>query len=216
MKNNNIPNMITIARVLLIPVFMVLFWVPFAYHYLVAGIVYVVAAVSDIVDGSLARKWGVVSVTGKLLDPIADKALTICAAVSALASGMMWNSAVGAVLLSIIIVREFAVSALRMFAMSSGVVLASDWSGKAKTILTNTALPVIIIGSQWPGIELLSQVTHHLGNALGALAVAVGGCIHYFVANRSLFATAGQGNATDTDKQPNGSQNTDTTSNGQK
>lgn len=203
MKNSNVPNMITITRVLLLPVFMVLFWVPFAYHYLVAGLVYVLAAVSDILDGSLARKMGAVSVMGKLLDPIADKALAICAAVSALAAGMMWNSAVGAVLLSVITVREFAVSALRMFAANRGVVLAADWSGKLKTILTNIALPVIIIGSQWQDIELFYQITHHVGNALWALAVAVavGGCIHYFVANRWVLVDAPQrdsdGNDTD-------------------
>ncbi len=135
----NLPNKLTLMRMLLVPVFMV--FVSLTQYgasdynqtwYLVACVVFAVAAFTDFLDGYLARKWKMVTDFGKFLDPLADKLLTTVAFLY-----MMRDGVCSPVVVSIILAREFAVSGLRMVAASSpdGKVIAANIWGKMKTVL---------------------------------------------------------------------------------
>ena len=135
----NLPNKLTLTRIILVPVFMIfvsltqfdnemfnLTW------YLVAGIIFAVASFTDFLDGHLARKWNMVTDFGKFADPLADKLLTTVAFIY-----MMRDGVCSPVVLCIILAREFAVSGLRMVAAGAkdGKVIAANMWGKVKTVL---------------------------------------------------------------------------------
>lgn len=136
----NLPNKLTMLRILLVPVFMVLAGVTqygtASYTtnawYLAAGIVFAVASFTDYLDGYLARKWNLVTDFGKFADPLADKLLTTTAFLYMLVDGVC-----DPVVLAIILAREFAVSGLRMVAAGApgGKVIAANLWGKVKTAL---------------------------------------------------------------------------------
>lgn len=194
----NLPNKLTVLRVLLIPVFMV-----FAGSWrsvspgispelclLLAGIVFAVASFTDFLDGYLARKNNLVTDFGKFMDPLADKILTTTAFVYMMADGVCHP-----VVLVIIITREFAVSGVRMIAASSpsGKVIAANWWGKAKTVLQMLTIIFYYIG--------FAVIPHAAGSIdpvqvatwvlcwLVALVTLVSG-VQYIWANRSFINTA--------------------------
>ena len=126
-----LPNILTCVRVLLIPVFMVLAYQNNMPCDIAALIVYVVACLTDYVDGYLARKNNQVTNFGKFMDPVADKLLVMAALLIFIEDGTIPAWAV-----AIILGREFIVSALRMVAASEGLVIAANMWGKAKTMIT--------------------------------------------------------------------------------
>ncbi len=145
----NLPNKLTMARMILIP-FMMFFYladfIPFGIGKIVALVIFAVASFTDLLDGKIARKYNLVTNFGKFLDPIADKVLTTAAFVLFIADGTIpapW----GVIVVTIIITREFAVSALRLIASAKGTVLAADIWGKAKTMVTMIALPASFVVS---------------------------------------------------------------------
>ena len=135
----NLPNKLTLARIVLVPVFMI--FVSMSQYftqdynprwYLIAGIIFAVASFTDYLDGHLARKWNMVTDFGKFADPLADKLLTTVAFIY-----MMRDGVCSPVVLCIILAREFAVSGLRMVAAGAkdGKVIAANMWGKVKTVL---------------------------------------------------------------------------------
>lgn len=143
----NLPNKLTMLRVILVPVFMV-FAALSRYGtqdfnaglMLAAGIVFAVASFTDFLDGYLARKNNLVTDFGKFMDPLADKCLVTAA--------MLWFVEIGqmpAWALLIVIVREFAVSGLRMIAADKGRVIAAGWSGKVKTASTMVCIVLMLL-----------------------------------------------------------------------
>ena len=138
----NLPNKLTLTRILLVPVFMVFASLTSLSgiaagsfqptYYLIAGIVFAVASFTDCLDGHLARKWNMVTDFGKFADPLADKLLTTVAFIY-----MMRDGVCSPVVLCIILAREFAVSGLRMVAAGAkdGKVIAANMWGKVKTVL---------------------------------------------------------------------------------
>ena len=130
-----LPNILTCVRVLLIPVFMVLAYQNNMPCDIAALIVYVVACLTDYVDGYLARKNNQVTNFGKFMDPVADKLLVMAALLIFIEDGTIPAWAV-----AIILGREFIVSALRMVAASEGLVIAANMWGKAKTMITMISL----------------------------------------------------------------------------
>ena len=130
-----LPNILTCVRVLLIPVFMVLAYQNNMPCDIAALIVYVVACLTDYVDGYLARKNNQVTKFGKFMDPVADKLLVMAALLIFIEDGTIPAWAV-----AIILGREFIVSALRMVAASEGLVIAANMWGKAKTMITMITL----------------------------------------------------------------------------
>ncbi len=144
MNNLNTPNKLTVARMAMVPVFMAVLlleiWVPdwSVFTRAFAGVIFSAAAITDAVDGRMARKYNLITDFGKFLDPIADKMLVLSALICFVRLDMMF---LGEWLTVIIILREFAVSALRLVVSREGgeVVSASIW-GKLKTVLQMAAV----------------------------------------------------------------------------
>lgn len=189
----NLPNKLTVLRILLIPVFIVFASLPqFRFAYLIAMAVFAFASYTDFLDGHIARKRGLVTDFGKFADPLADKILTTTAFLY-----MMMDGACHPIVMVIIITREFAVSGVRMVAAGApgGKVIAANIWGKAKTVLQMVS---IIIYYLMAGIAYAVPLPQ-LGSAalvvswwlcwLVAALTAISG-IQYIWANRSYINTA--------------------------
>lgn len=145
----NTANKLTILRVILIPVYLVVWYLNLKYSALLALAVFVIASVTDFLDGYVARHYNQVTTFGKFMDPLADKILVITA--------MIWFVSVGLLpvwALVIVVAREFAVSGLRLIAVDNGRVIAAAWSGKVKTFSTMVCLCLMHL----PIPEILVQV----------------------------------------------------------
>ena len=137
----NLPNKLTLLRVILIPFFLLFMYIDFPFHYAVALVIFAAASITDALDGKIARKRGLVTNFGKFLDPLADKVLVI----AALTVFVDLNDVnMGAIPLIIITAREFMVSGLRLLAADSGVVVAAGIWGKLKTAFTMVAIEAIL------------------------------------------------------------------------
>ncbi|MGB5809722.1 MAG: CDP-diacylglycerol--glycerol-3-phosphate 3-phosphatidyltransferase [Polyangiales bacterium] len=143
----NLPNLLTMLRIALIPVVLWLladgtpeanFW---------AAMVYIGTALTDLVDGYLARRWGQISVLGKFLDPLADKLLVMATLVFLAYLGRL--PFLGVVAVIIMVGRELSVTALRTIAMSEGVVMAAMRAGKDKTALQMVAILMLIVHQRY-------------------------------------------------------------------
>ena len=158
----NLPNKLTLLRVILIPVFVLfLLWQFTRFNILISLIIFAAASLTDLFDGKIARKHNLVTDFGKFLDPLADKALVMAALVVFVELG--WC---GSVPTMIILFREFMVSALRLVVKSGdGVVIAAGWFGKVKTAFTMAAIVGILLlhgvealGVAIPAIGIISSV----------------------------------------------------------
>ena len=137
----NLPNKLTLLRVILIPFFLLFMYIDFPFHYAVALVIFAAASITDALDGKIARKRGLVTNFGKFLDPLADKVLVI----AALTVFVDLNDVnMGAIPLLIITARECMVSGLRLLAADSGVVVAAGIWGKLKTAFTMVAIVAIL------------------------------------------------------------------------
>ncbi|MCI6582213.1 MAG: CDP-diacylglycerol--glycerol-3-phosphate 3-phosphatidyltransferase [Oscillospiraceae bacterium] len=137
----NLPNKLTILRVILVPFFILFFYLEAVPgNYLIAFLLFAAASVTDALDGHIARKNNLVTTFGKFLDPLADKVLVISALCCFVEKGLM-----SAVPLIIIVAREFMVSGLRLVTASEGVVVAAGIWGKLKTAFTMVAIVAILI-----------------------------------------------------------------------
>lgn len=144
----NTPNKLTIARMIITPVFLaVLLWESLPHRFLVATIIYSIAAITDAIDGKLARKNNQITNFGKLLDPIADKVLTT----SALLAFMVMNLC-NIWIVMIVLTREFAVASIRMIAAANGVVIPANFWGKLKTVSQMTFTIVIMLLGEVQGL----------------------------------------------------------------
>ena len=129
----NTPNKLTVARMIACPFFMAAMAIDFPYHYLISLVLFAVAAVTDAIDGNMARKHNLVTNFGKFLDPLADKMLTT----SAFIGFIMWQgiSAHAVWVCFIVLFREFLVSSIRLVLVTSnGKVVAANIWGKSKTV----------------------------------------------------------------------------------
>lgn len=190
----NLPNKLTVMRMVLIP-FMMFFYlasfIPFGIGKILALVIFVVAALTDLLDGKIARKYNLVTNLGKFLDPIADKILTAATLFMLMADGTIpapW----GVIVVTIIIAREFMVSALRLIAASKGVVLAADIWGKAKTMVQMIALPILMLVPFLVALNVVAWVVLTVAIigwiALGAATVlTIVSGTNYLVKNRSCF-----------------------------
>ena len=139
----NLPNKLTVLRMLIVPVFIILMYAdPMPFNYLAAAIVFIAASVTDWLDGKIARSRNLVTTFGKFLDPLADKILVISALAVFVDNPVINMSAVPLV---IIIAREFVVSGMRLLAMEDGVVIAAGIWGKLKTAFTMVTIVVIMV-----------------------------------------------------------------------
>ena len=144
----NTPNKLTIARMIITPVFLaVLLWESLPHRFLVATIIYSIAAITDAIDGKLARKNNQITNFGKLLDPIADKVLTTSALLAFMVMDLcnIW-------IVMIVLTREFAVASIRMIAAANGVVIPANFWGKLKTVSQMTFTIVIMLLGEVQGL----------------------------------------------------------------
>ena len=164
--NVNLPNFLTVSRILLIPVFVVLFSTPTPERSLWAAFVFVLAAVTDVLDGYVARRSGQITKLGRLLDPIADKLLVL--------SGLFLLVGLGQVAAWVAIVitgRELAVTGVRAIAGSVGVVIEAEKLGKYKMVFQVIAITgLILANSELPGVAVL----YGLGMAFLYVALVLG------------------------------------------
>jgi CDP-diacylglycerol--glycerol-3-phosphate 3-phosphatidyltransferase len=136
----NLANKITLSRVVMIPIFLVFCYLDFpASRYIALGI-FILASLSDFLDGQIARRRNLVTDFGKFMDPLADKVLVTAAMLMFVAWGQM-----PAWVLAVVIAREFAVSGLRMMAATDGKVIAAAWSGKVKTAATMVCVILMVL-----------------------------------------------------------------------
>lgn len=136
----NTANKITILRILMIPVFMIVLMMDFAYNDIIAALIFAIAAATDGVDGYVARKYNQITDFGKFIDPLADKLLVATALICLVDLGR-----IASYMAVIIIAREFIVTSLRIVAISKGVVIAAEMTGKIKTVIQIIATVISIL-----------------------------------------------------------------------
>ena len=168
----NTANKLTMLRVVLIPVYLVLMYLGYTY---VALAVFILASITDFVDGYIARHYNQVTDFGKFMDPLADKVLVLTAMVYFCSVGVLPAWA-----LVIVMAREFAVSGLRMVAVDNGRVIAAAWSGKVKTFSTMICLCVMHLPIpawlNWVCVVIIAGTTLYSG-------------VEYFVKNKDVLNT---------------------------
>ena len=190
----NLPNKLTLLRFALVPVFMVFMYIEHPYSYLIALIVFAAASFTDFLDGSIARKYNMVTDFGKFMDPLADKLLTTVALIYLCLNGMCHE-----VVICIVLAREFAVSGIRLIAAANpkgSKVIAAGMMGKAKTVLQMVAsmlgllaLALLYMGSiPQSTYDVMAMVTNVLMWAMAVLTVVSG--MQYIVPNFDLIKNA--------------------------
>lgn len=190
----NLPNKLTVARVLMIP-FMMFFYlatfIPYGIGKIIALVLFIIAALTDLLDGKIARKYNLITNFGKFLDPIADKILTSAALFMLIVDGTIPNPW-GVIAVTIIITREFAVSALRLVAAANGRVMAADIWGKAKTMVQMIAIPLAMLLAVWLSIGavnwliIVTQIFAYTLILVATVLTVVSGA-NYLIKNKDCF-----------------------------
>ena len=170
----NTANKLTMLRVVLIPVFLVLLYLPIPFHRVFALVIFILASVTDFIDGYVARHYNQITDFGKFMDPLADKLLVVSAMLWFIESGQMPAWAV-----LIVVAREFAVTGLRLVAVDNGRVIAAGWSGKVKT--ASTMVCIVLMFLPIPAELNLACV------AVIVLTTIYSG-VEYFVKNRDVIS----------------------------
>ena len=204
----NLPNKITLTRIFMIPVFVLLFYLDVmdGWNYLIAAIVFVLAAATDALDGHIARSRGLVTNLGKFLDPIADKVLVSTAFIVlltrsevfsvpfALFSGAAMEGALYAmpvaagICVALILARELIVSGFRMVAAERSLVIAADKLGKVKTTCQDASIALLLAG-----MGFLSSAAGRVIALIGIIlffvctVLTVISGVNYIVKNRQVF-----------------------------
>lgn len=202
----NLPNKLTISRVIMIPLFILFFYLPFIGHFVVALAVFAVASLTDLFDGKIARKYNLITNLGKFLDPIADKVLVLSAFVVFLTIPWIftvftgsWAIIVAGCGVAVILAREIIVSGFRMVAADAGIVIAADKIGKYKTVTQMVAVVILLIsaslldifginyGREW--LVTLNKVISYTGLVFFAVSVilTVISGINYVVKNKEVL-----------------------------
>ncbi len=186
----NLPNKLSILRILLIPVMVAVFYLPMIpYNYVISAGIFAISAFTDFLDGYIARKYNLVTDLGKFLDPIADKILVLSALVVIITEptimgyeNLVFGKILGGVGVSFIVAREMAVSVLRMIASGKGIVLAAEKVGKIKTFVTDFAILALLVSSDISAI-------YYVGIVLFIISVilTIYSGIFYLVKNREVF-----------------------------
>ena len=196
----NLPNKLTLARLILIPFFIAAFYLGFFMgHYFVALWIFVIASITDFFDGYIARKYNMITDLGKFLDPIADKVLVLSGLIVLISDpyetnvfaqigtiGMIY----GGIGVSIIMAREMVVSSLRMMAAKKGVVLAAEMTGKVKTFFTDVTIIILLLtGDLLNFAPSVGIIFDYIGLACFGISVllTVYSGISYLIKNKEVF-----------------------------
>lgn len=176
----NVPNRLTILRVVMIPLFVVAMLCPdFPYSDYVAGGLFIAACVTDFFDGYLARKYNQITTFGKFMDPLADKLLVSAALICFLADA---DSAMPVWAVIIIISREFIISGFRLVAAEKGVTIAANYWGKVKTVVQMIMSILLIFDFQHPFFQILDVIFVY-----AAVILTVISLFDYIYTNRDIM-----------------------------
>lgn len=172
----NLPNKLTVARMISVPFFVAAFMMQ---YYTVAFVLFIAASFTDMLDGKIARARGLVTNFGKIMDPLADKILVYSALCLFVEDGIIpgWT-------LIVILAREFAIAGMRTVAASEGTVIAAGMSGKIKTVLQMIAVSVLII-AMGP-LPMLMQPGMIVFWA--SLIMTIWSGLEYIIKNKSVFS----------------------------
>ncbi len=174
----NLPNKITIFRVCMIPIFLIFMLVstiPGGRY--IAAAIFIIAALSDLLDGYIARKNNLVTNFGKFMDPLADKLLVSSAMICLVELKLL-----PAWIVIIIIAREFIISGFRLIASDNGVVIAASWWGKIKTVVQMVMSIMLIINLDFVFINVLEQIAIYLAAVLTIISL-----IDYMIKNKNVL-----------------------------
>lgn len=175
----NLPNKLTLFRVVLIPFFVFFLLAPFfvGYGNYIAVAIFIVASLTDFLDGKIARKYNLVTNFGKFMDPLADKLLVCSAMICLISTGQL-----PAWIVIIIISREFIISGFRLIASDNGVVIAASYWGKFKTTFQMLMVIVLILNIEHPVFEVIGTVLIYVSLALTIISL-----IDYIIKNKDVL-----------------------------
>lgn len=176
----NLPNKLTVLRVLAVPFFIVLYLMGYIYA---ATALFILASATDALDGHIARSRGLVTNFGKIMDPLADKILVISAFVV-----LVQLDVVPGWMLIVILAREFIVSGLRTVAAADGIVIAAGFSGKLKTVTQMIAVPLLLL-ENWP-CKYIDFPLDQIMLWICVILTVISG-IEYIVKNKEVFLKGG-------------------------
>ena len=178
----NLPNKLTVLRVIMVPffVFFMLTDVGGAAYKWIALAIFVIASLTDMLDGKIARKYNLVTNFGKFMDPLADKLLVCSAMICLIPSGKLPTAIV-----IVIIAREFIISGFRLVASDNGIVIAANYWGKFKTV-SQMAMIIVLIADLGGVFDLIGQILIWL-----ALALTIISLIDYVWTNRQVLTQGG-------------------------
>lgn len=182
LKKLNLPNKLTLSRMIIAPIYLALMLADFENHFLISAIVFGIASLTDFFDGKLARKYDQITVFGKLCDPVGDKMLFLAALLAFLKYDMcsVW-------VIMIVISREFIITSLRMVAVDQNVVIAAGILGKIKTACQMIFTILIMLFLQYDFLLLLStrQISNILMWIVAVLTVVSG--VKYIIDSTKLI-----------------------------
>ncbi len=167
----NTPNKLTILRVLLIPVFVIVYLnehIP--YNEIIAASIFIIASLTDFFDGYLARKYNLITNFGKFLDPLADKLLVNIALICFLS---IPDNPVHAWVVMVIISRDFIISGFRLVASDNGIVIAADYWGKVKTTVQMIMTILVIVDFDTPVMNIVEEVLIYAAVILTIISLIV-------------------------------------------
>ena len=175
----NLPNKLTILRMILVPVFVIFMLLPIPFGRIPALIVFIAASLTDTADGYIARKYDLVTDFGKFMDPLADK-LPVCAAMICLIE----TNQLPAWIVIVIISREFIISGFRLVAADNGIVIAASMWGKVKTVCQMLMIVCLVWDLHFFWFWVLEQILIYL-----ALILTVISLVDYLYKNRSVLGS---------------------------
>ena len=184
----NLPNKLTFLRIILVPVFLIIFNLGYIW---VAGVIFVIASLTDLADGKIARKYNLVTNFGKFADPLADKLLVSAALIALCTVGKLGHPLLGMWATFVIIAREFMVTGIRLVAAAEGKVIAAGMSGKIKTAIQMVAITYILFAELLIYVGLHVDVSNIIVNVLviASVFMTVYSGAEYLIQNRSLLNT---------------------------
>ena len=177
----NLPNKLTVLRVIMIPFFVFFYLTGNA---VVADLIFIIASLTDMLDGKIARKYNLVTNFGKFMDPLADK-LLVCSALICLCSKTM-DERLASWIVLVIIAREFIISGFRLVASDAGIVIAASYWGKFKTVSHMTMIIMLILNINHPIYHIATQVVVWVGLALTVISL-----VDYVWKNKEVLTKGG-------------------------
>lgn len=175
----NLPNKLTMARVILIPFFVFFLLAPYFPEYgkYISTVIFIVASLTDLLDGKIARRYNLVTNFGKFMDPLADK-LLVCSALICLVEMQQLS----AWIVIIIIAREFIISGFRLIAAEQKIVIAASYWGKFKTTFQMLMIIVLILDFDHEAFRVLSLILTYIALALTVISLA-----DYLLKNKDIM-----------------------------